>query len=316
MSDIKTIDDVANLRSLAAAVTANPGSIAIQNVNNALKQVDDQGTVTSLGGGGGAGTVTSVAATAGGLLAVAGTPTVAPTVGLAAAAAHTLIGNGTAGSAVPTALSAAAAQAMLGTGDAWYDAQVALINGIGNAAGVTFRLEYEKYPKSLAMPAPGVAVSTVNGGGIGVAHATNYLLFTNSQIVATGKTDPWVVLYRAKFPVVTVGASSTIGVNVDITTPQAYIGWNQAVSATKFIAALGNGVVTSTINADLAWHNVAIVFDGVTVTATFDSVTIGTSAVLGGMSNSPLYPSSYTTAALTPGVIVSRLIYGYVDPTT
>jgi hypothetical protein len=55
-------------------------------------------------GGGGSGTVTSVAATAGGLLAVAGTPTVAPTVGIASLAASSLIGNATGGGAVPTAI--------------------------------------------------------------------------------------------------------------------------------------------------------------------------------------------------------------------
>ena len=54
MSDpISTIDDVANSRSLAAAVRAYPGAIAFPNIGAVLKQVDDQGNVTSLGGGGG-----------------------------------------------------------------------------------------------------------------------------------------------------------------------------------------------------------------------------------------------------------------------
>ena len=52
MSEIDTINDVLNLRSIAAAVTANSGAIAVQNIAGALKQVDDRGTVTSLGGGG------------------------------------------------------------------------------------------------------------------------------------------------------------------------------------------------------------------------------------------------------------------------
>ena len=60
MPTINTIDDVSNIRSIGAAVTANAGAIAIQNVNGTLKQVDDQGTVSDLGGGGG--TVTSVVA--------------------------------------------------------------------------------------------------------------------------------------------------------------------------------------------------------------------------------------------------------------
>ena len=53
MPTISTIDDVSNIRSIAAAVTANAGAIAIQNIAGVLKQVDDQGNVTSLGGGGG-----------------------------------------------------------------------------------------------------------------------------------------------------------------------------------------------------------------------------------------------------------------------
>ena len=51
MPTISTIDDVSNIRSIAAAVTANAGAIAIQNIAGVLKQVDDQGNVTSLGGG-------------------------------------------------------------------------------------------------------------------------------------------------------------------------------------------------------------------------------------------------------------------------
>lgn len=110
---ILTIDDVANIRAIPAAIAANPGAIAIENVAGTLKQVDDQGVATNLGAGG-VGTVTSVAATAGGLLAVAGTPTVAPTVGIAAMAANTIIANATSGSAVPTAASATAVRTILG----------------------------------------------------------------------------------------------------------------------------------------------------------------------------------------------------------
>ena len=37
MPTINTIDDVSNIRSIGAAVTANAGAIAIQNVNGSLK---------------------------------------------------------------------------------------------------------------------------------------------------------------------------------------------------------------------------------------------------------------------------------------
>ena len=49
MPTINTIDDVANIRSIGAAVTANAGAVAIQNVNGALKQVDDQGNAAYMG---------------------------------------------------------------------------------------------------------------------------------------------------------------------------------------------------------------------------------------------------------------------------
>ncbi len=65
MPTINTIDDVSNIRSIAAAVTANAGAIAIQNIAGVLKQVDDQGTVTSLGGGLGSLTAPVVKSTAG-----------------------------------------------------------------------------------------------------------------------------------------------------------------------------------------------------------------------------------------------------------
>ncbi len=113
-TEIAVIQDKVNVRSQAVAESAEPGTIAIQNIAGVLKQVDDQGTVTSLGGGGGSGTVTSVAATASGLLAVAGTPTVAPTVGMAALAAGTYVANITAGSAVPTAVTRASVITDLG----------------------------------------------------------------------------------------------------------------------------------------------------------------------------------------------------------
>ncbi len=104
-TEIAVIQDKVNVRSQAAAEAAEPGSIAIENVAGVMKLVDDQGVATTIATGSSSGTVTSVAATASGLLAVAGTPTVAPTVGMAAAAAHTTIGNPTAGSAVPKAMS-------------------------------------------------------------------------------------------------------------------------------------------------------------------------------------------------------------------
>jgi hypothetical protein len=53
MATENEIIDSTSFRSRAAAVAAEPGSIAIQNVGNVLKSVDDQGVATTIGGGGG-----------------------------------------------------------------------------------------------------------------------------------------------------------------------------------------------------------------------------------------------------------------------
>jgi hypothetical protein len=108
------IVDTISYRPHAAAVKALPGSLAIQNINNAFYGVDDQGNAVLFGGGGGAGTVTSVSAAAGGLLVITGISTVTPAVGIAAMAANTFIANNTNGSAVPTAVNNAGAWTILG----------------------------------------------------------------------------------------------------------------------------------------------------------------------------------------------------------
>lgn len=97
--------------SLLGRSTAGTGNVEVITVGSGLTL--SGGTLSASGAG--SGTVTSVAATAGGLLAVAGTPTVAPTVGVAAMAANTFIANNTGGSAVPTAVNAAGAWNILGT---------------------------------------------------------------------------------------------------------------------------------------------------------------------------------------------------------
>lgn len=50
MGELDTITDIANVRSRAAPVAAIPGMIAIQNVGGTLKQVNDQGVATDIGG--------------------------------------------------------------------------------------------------------------------------------------------------------------------------------------------------------------------------------------------------------------------------
>jgi hypothetical protein len=53
MPALSEIQDALNLRSRAVAAPAEAGTIALQNVANALVQVDDQGVTSEIGGGGG-----------------------------------------------------------------------------------------------------------------------------------------------------------------------------------------------------------------------------------------------------------------------
>lgn len=171
MSTLESIDDIANLRSIPTAIAAEPGSIAIENVANVLKQVDDQGVATSIGGG--SGTVTSVAATASGLLAVAGTPTIAPTVGMAAMAASTLVANATAGSAVPTAVP-------LGTGLTF--SAGSLVNSAPFGADTIIQIN-----NSAASPVSaweGIATLTTNTAGAEVSKYVVKLLSAGAQVTA------------------------------------------------------------------------------------------------------------------------------------
>jgi lysophospholipase L1-like esterase len=49
MSTLRSLQDIANIRSQASTVSAEAGSISIQNLNGVLTQVNDQGTATALG---------------------------------------------------------------------------------------------------------------------------------------------------------------------------------------------------------------------------------------------------------------------------
>jgi hypothetical protein len=96
MATENEIIDSTSFRSRAAAVAAEPGSIAIQNVGNVLKSVDDQGVATTLGGGGGAIVVTAATGLTGdgsGGTPLAGVPASASVNGYETAAQFTKLAN-------------------------------------------------------------------------------------------------------------------------------------------------------------------------------------------------------------------------------
>lgn len=313
---ISTIDDVANLRAITTAVAANPGSIAIENVAGVLKQVTDQGVATTLGGGsGGAGTVTSVAATAGGLLTVAGTPTVAPTVGMDVAAANTIIANVTGGSAVPTAASAAAVRGILGVASSWASTQLSRIAALAPSAGINnvwWQSFMQNVGNNAANQALGWSTAFVGSGAAAQSAAApsgvlNMATGATANSVTTVSSPlngafalyentaplPFAIVSRVKL----TGAQDTVSghwpvmlatsnlSDYIIMSPETGIG---GVGWTMYMVAAAGATVTVTtaIAPDYSnAHDYMVLFDGTTIGMYIDGVLVpgGSTATLTGI---------------------------------
>jgi hypothetical protein len=159
-----------------------------------------------------------------------------------------------------------------------------------------------------------VTPGAIDGGAVGVAHDTNYLLLT-LPVFGAPKTRSWAVTYRCKYPAIASAKAAFVGLSVDATTPNVIFGWLHSSSATKWFAGLGGAPGVTATNAHANWCNVCLAFDGTTVKAHVDGAEIATNASLGAMSDSPCALSMFSHASLTPGVLVSRIAYGYIDPT-
>lgn len=197
--------------------------------------------------------------------------------------------------------------------DAWFDSTVIALRTLVPA--IT-RYEYVKVGnKANGSIDSAIAVdgSTV-GGSLGVASDTTHLKFTPA-IWATPRTDVMAVAFRVKFPAIAVGKTSVVAICITAAGGNIPFGWDHGTSPTKWVLLpTGGAPVISTVNADTAWHTVLITSDGTTITAVVDGVTVATSTAVATLTNSPSGPSVFSSASLTPGATVNRLIYGYVDP--
>lgn len=203
-----------------------------------------------------------------------------------------------------------------GTGDAWYDAQVAAMQTLVPALT---RFEYIKVGQRPTSESPSVnaGLGQVVGGAVGSAPADNttWLPFT-TPVFASAKTDHWAVAFRVKYPAIATSKSAYVGLvlSSDAQTAIMVFGWSQSLSATKFYAGIGTANVT-TVNADTNWHTVLLTGDATTITATLDGVTVATNTDLSGVNTNPASIGTFSSLTLAPGALVSRIAYGYIDPT-
>lgn len=217
--------------------------------------VSDANGVLSVSGAG-AGTVTSVAATAGGLLVVGGTPTISPTVGIDAMAAHTFIANNTAGAAVPTAVNAAGAWNILGVQPAAnFPALTGAITTVAGALATT------------------LAANTINTGNI-VNNAVTYAKFQTQADqtllgnVSGGTTTP---LGLTKAQVLTfLGVPVTakripFGSGTDLTS-SANLVFDSGAGVFSTLTVAGVGSLLTMQNATSAATQITLAAGGITTT--------------------------------------------------
>lgn len=173
--------------------------------------------------------------------------------------------------------------------------------------GIT-RYQYLPTPAA-AVASPGVSVNVL-GGGVGVASDTTYLPFGFATTYANPQTDLWGVVFRAKFPAIATSKISFLGLGfLNGTNANAVFGWNQATSATKWII----GSTVSTFAADALEHDFMFTGDGTNGILTIDGTQV-LSVLSSTFVASACLPVSFSSATITPGVVVQRLVYGFVDP--
>ena len=195
--------------------------------------------------------------------------------------------------------------------DAWSNSTVTGIRAL--VPGLT-RCEYIKIPP-IAVGGAGVNVA-IAGGGEGVASDAVYLkTFVQASVWPTPRTTLMGVGFRVKFPAIVTAKVSLVSICDAAAGGIIDFGWAGSTSATKWGLFPTNGsAVVSTFSADTATHTVILASDGTTITAQVDLVTVATSAQLSVVPNNPALPASFSNASLTPGAIVSRIVYCYADP--
>lgn len=201
--------------------------------------------------------------------------------------------------------------------DTWFQTATDALRIIAPACT---RFEYIKagqQPNAAATVAPLVIDGVAEGGAMGVASDTLYSKFSSS-VWQTPRTSPIAVSFKCKFPAITAASLSLVGAATTGSVGIITFGWIQATSGTNWATSIsGAGNAATSTAADTNWHTVSIGVNLSTPLITFqvDGVTVATSAATATLTNSACHPASFTTNALTPGVLISRIAYGYVDPT-
>ena len=215
-----------------------------------------------------------------------------------------------------------------GTGDAWADAQITqmlidcptlnrfeYIKPGQNPLGVLFAFNAAAGNTTAAtIMAEGTAFE---GGSMGVASDT--LFGRLSTVIYTApRTKPMAVAFRAKWPAIAAAKTSTIGLCVQAANGGILtFGWDHGTSATNwYFSVSGTGALVTSVAADTLPHTLLISSNPTTplTRALLDGTELKNSANVATLTNSPCGIGIFSSASITPGVQVGRVLYGYEDP--
>ncbi len=197
--------------------------------------------------------------------------------------------------------------------DVWYDTQRAAMKAL-----VPQLTRFRDIP--IAMKGNGSIDSTValdggvEGGGLGVASNSVWLRFTET-VFQTPKTGKWAIAFQAKFPAITVSSAAYFGLVNAGSTHLVAMGAVQSIDATHYVLQVTGAATTApptSLVANTNVHDCVLAFDGTTITLQVDGVTIGTTTTLTNLNDEGMSIASFSSAALTPGVVVSRACYGFI----
>lgn len=196
----------------------------------------------------------------------------------------------------------------------WFDKAAIFL--LANAAGTT-----ECAGAKLGVTPAGAAVTPVAGNGVDAnVEGGGYKGLTNATAVALSGATVWqtplagqiAVEFRAKFPAVGTAVQG-IGLINAASTHVVEIALQSTVDATHWYIQLSDGTPATTplAVADTSWHDFALIFDGTTVTAYKDGVSMGTTTTLTHFPTDPMEPFLLNT---TSTISVSKAEWCYAAP--
>jgi hypothetical protein len=317
MGNTRELQTTIPVVAIPAAVTADPGTLSIQNIGGTLKQVDDQGNATSIGGG-----------------------------GSLSLPANTIAGNNTGGTASATGLTPAQIQTMLSvqpssavaiTGGTITGVNTATrsAQGAESSADKAFSDDYDQFRKSAyatmiaAVPAltgfkswdepfnfltsTSAMTGDANYEGGGLTCNGTVQLFGGSTFQNTAGGN-WAIFFEGKVVIPTSGVLVQLGLSNAAGSDAVWIGSANSVDATHYMFRIktggGNTTVTGSASADTSRHIFGLTDNGTTITGWVDGVSIGTTTTRTFLTTEAMIPFIYSDAS--GHGIVSRLAIGFV----